>query len=62
MFDVVKVVLLFVVVSPELLPEPGRLRDLDDDEDVQNLKPRTTGLWGFDLSVFAAPFNLRKFD
>ena len=38
LLDVVEVVLLLIVVSPELLPEPGRLRDLDDDEDVQDLK------------------------
>ena len=38
MLDVVEVVLLLIVVPPELLPEPGRLRDLDDDEDVQDLK------------------------
>ena len=40
LLDVVEVVLLLIVVSPELLPEPGRLRDLDDDEDVQDLKKK----------------------
>jgi len=47
-FNVFRIV---VVVAPELPPESGRLRDLDNDEDVQNLED-VKHVWFIVLKIF----------